>query len=89
MSKESKKTKKKLRLHWKYHRSTPPVNSYNITHLRRRRKEKKSWQQKKRNEKNFFLPTGRVHLKQQTRVTANQHIFKSGLMFNIFELFHV
>ena len=31
MSKENKKTKKKkLRLHWNYHRSTPPVNSYNI-----------------------------------------------------------
>ena len=30
MSKESKKTKKNLRLYWNYHRSAPPVNSYNI-----------------------------------------------------------
>ena len=28
--KESKKQKKKLRLHWNCHRSTPPVNGYNI-----------------------------------------------------------
>ena len=33
--------------------------------------------------KNF--PTGRVYSKKQTRVTANQHIFKSGLN-NIFEI---
>ena len=30
MNKESKKTKNKLRLYGNYHRSTPPVNSYNI-----------------------------------------------------------
>ena len=35
--------------------------------------------------KNFF-PTGRVYSKKQNWVTANQHIFKSGLnrSFNIF-----
>ena len=30
--------------------------------------------------KNFFFPTGRVYSKKQTRVTATQHIFKSGLI---------
>ena len=29
-AKKAKKTKKKLRLHWNYHWSTFPVNSYNI-----------------------------------------------------------
>ena len=28
----------------------------------------------------FFFPTGRVYSKKQTWVTANQHIFKSGLI---------
>ena len=31
------------------------------------------------NDKKKFL-TGRVYSKKQTRVTANQHIFKSGLI---------
>ena len=30
-------------------------------------------------EKKKFFPTGRVYLKKQTWVIANQHIFKSGL----------
>ena len=30
------------------------------------------------------IPTGRVYSKQQTRVTANQHIFKSGPTLNFF-----
>ena len=28
---------------------------------------------------NNFFSTGRLYLKKQTRVMANQHIFKSGL----------
>ena len=28
---------------------------------------------------NFFFSTGRLYLKKQTRVMANQHIFKTGL----------
>ena len=35
----------------------------------------------------FFSPTGRVHSKKQTRVTVNQHIFKSGLTFKFFNPF--
>ena len=31
--------------------------------------------------KNFM--TGRVYSKRQTQVTANQHIFKSGLMIKL------
>ena len=31
------------------------------------------------NDKKHFLPTGRVYSKKQTRVKANQHVFKSGL----------
>ena len=30
--------------------------------------------------KNFFFSIGRVYSKKQTRVTENQHIFKSGLI---------
>ena len=30
-------------------------------------------------QKYIFFPTGRVYSKKQTRVSANQHIFKSGL----------
>ena len=29
----------------------------------------------------FFSPTGQVYSKKQARVTANQHIFKSGLTY--------
>ena len=29
--------------------------------------------------KKFFFPTGRAYSKKQTRVTAKQNIFKSGL----------
>ena len=29
------------------------------------------------------VPTGHVYLKQQTRMTANQHIFKSGVIMYI------
>ena len=32
---------------------------------------------------NFFFPTGRVYSKKQIRVTANHHIFKSGLILII------
>ena len=32
---------------------------------------------------NDNFPTGRVYLKKQTRVTANQHIFKSGRTLGI------
>ena len=37
------------------------------------------------NYKNFF-PTSRVYSKKQTRVTANQNIFKSGLRINSYVL---
>ena len=30
------------------------------------------------------IPTGRVYSKQQTQVTANQHIFKPGPTLNFF-----
>ena len=30
------------------------------------------------------IPTGRLNSKKQTRVTANQHILKSGLALNLF-----
>ena len=32
------------------------------------------------NDKKKIFPTGRVYSKIQARVTANQHIFKSGLI---------
>ena len=33
----------------------------------------------------MLFPTGKVYFKKQTRVTTNQHIFKSGLsMMNAF-----
>ena len=40
-AKKEKKTKKKLRLHWNYHRSTPLVNSYNIIPSTVTRKKKR------------------------------------------------
>ena len=31
-----------------------------------------------------LFPTGRVYSKKQTRVTVDQHIFKSGLIYKLF-----